>query len=363
MSEGSKAEKLYLHIGTEKTGSTTLQRFGYINRHALQKRGICYPNNDRGIKLNASLPGYASAVTLPPEASRIHTLDGPDSLAQFRQDMLAQLKAQLQASGCNTLWLSNERLSAYIRGRADIERMASLANALADSVKIVIYLRDQADLCVSAYSTLIKAGGDGEMRPPISGRAYYYDYSRMISAWAEVFGRESIIVRVFDRRSLIGGDVIDDFLSVLGIEDHTGFVREPDANTSLDANALQFLRLFNRHVARVEGHRINPNRGRIAQVLSEMSGGPRLTVPAEVATAIRSAYAASNAEVARTYLGREDGILFPPPKGSTDAAAPKLTVEAAVEIAAKLWVWQQTENSKVKGRGTQTLSSDAEGTT
>jgi hypothetical protein len=363
MSEGLKAEKLYLHIGTEKTGSTTLQRFGDVNRQALQKRGICYPNNNRGIKLNASLPGYASAVTLPPKASRIHTLDNPDSLTEFRQDMLTELQAQLHASGCNALWLSNERLSAYIRRRPEIERLASLAHALADSVNIIIYLRDQPDLFISAYSTIIKAGGDTEMKPPVGGTNYYYDYATMISGWAEVFGREAITVRVFDRRTLLGGDIIDDFLSLLGIADHTGFVRESDANISLDANAIQFLRLFNRHVARVDGDRINPNRGRIAQVLSEMSAGPRLAVPAEIATSIRSAYAESNAQVARTYLGREDGILFPPPKASTDLAAPKLTVEAAVEIAAKLWVWQQTENSKTKGRGARARSSDAEDTT
>lgn len=35
---------LYLHIGTPKTGTTSIQEFMVCSREALQKHGICYPD-------------------------------------------------------------------------------------------------------------------------------------------------------------------------------------------------------------------------------------------------------------------------------------------------------------------------------
>ena len=337
-----RAKILYLHIGTEKTGSTTLQNFARVNHKALQAMGLHYPITQDGIKIHAALPAYASAVTGPPKLGRNYEIDGPESLERFRTDYETVLGTGLRQSGCQAMLLSNERLSAYIRRPAEIARLQSLAHALAEEVKIVIYLRDQPDMFLSAYSTGIKAGRDAEMRPPVKSGTYYYDYEQIIAAWAGVFGQSAMIVRVFDRRELVGGDIIDDFLAAIGMATSAGFERTPDINTRLDGRTTQFLRLFNRYVPRMVGAEVNPDRGRIAAMLAEISDGPRFSLSQEVVGAIHAAFAKSNARVAQEYFGREDGVLFRPSAYESVPHAP-LTVEQAVEIAAKLWRAQLAE--------------------
>ena len=62
----------------------------------------------------------------------------------------------------------------------------------------------------------------------------------------------------------------------------------------------------------------------------------------EAAAAFLDKYAASNAAVARKYLTRENGILFTePPPHNRPERLPSLDIDKAIEIAAKLWQWQE----------------------
>jgi hypothetical protein len=62
---------------------------------------------------------------------------------------------------------------------------------------------------------------------------------------------------------------------------------------------------------------------------------------AEAATEFLGRYAASNAEVAGKYLNRADRALFvEQPSRDRPERVPALDVDKAVEIAAKLWLWQ-----------------------
>lgn len=42
---------LYLHIGTPKTGTTSIQEFMVCSREALQKHGICYPDIQKNLQI------------------------------------------------------------------------------------------------------------------------------------------------------------------------------------------------------------------------------------------------------------------------------------------------------------------------
>ena len=36
--------KLFLHVGSHKTGTTAIQRFAYLNRSTLRAKGFWYPD-------------------------------------------------------------------------------------------------------------------------------------------------------------------------------------------------------------------------------------------------------------------------------------------------------------------------------
>src|SRR5205085_4173050 len=107
--------------------------------------------------------------------------------------------------------------------------------------------RSQPELFLSTYSTAIKAGHT-ELDPPKVERDHRYNYEMMLCPWAEVFGEENLIVRIYDRKTLIGGDVIKDFLSILNYEPGPDFKLPDNLNLRLDGDTLQFLREINKYV-------------------------------------------------------------------------------------------------------------------
>ena len=79
------------------------------------------------------------------------------------------------------------------------------------------------------------------------------------------------------------------------------------------------------------------------RAIAAISTEDRLAPSAEAAAAFLDKYAASNAAVARKYLNRANGVLFSesPPRDRPERL-PSLDVDKAIEIAAKLWQWQET---------------------
>jgi hypothetical protein len=167
-----------------------------------------------------------------------------------------------------------------------------------------------------------------------------------------------MIVRIYDRSELKNGDIVSDFLSVIQVPGMAGMKRISNKNIRLDTLSMQFLKLFNQTVGRTDGDILNPDRGRIVTALLEQSVGSRFTISLESASAIRGLFAESNANVARRYLGRGDGALFG--KLRHDATPmEELTVQQAVDIAARVWVWQQRHN-RIAARKTEHAGGDLE---
>jgi hypothetical protein len=79
----------------------------------------------------------------------------------------------------------------------------------------------------------------------------YYNYHDTLELWGSIFGHASVVVREFDRRRLIAGDVRRHFLGLLGIDD-AGFSCGKDENVSLDAQQVEALRLVNAYLPRFD---------------------------------------------------------------------------------------------------------------
>jgi hypothetical protein len=120
-------------------------------------------------------------------------------------------------------------------------------------------------------------------------------------------------------------------------------------NMSLDVHALEFMRRFNAHVPLLAGEHLNPSRGPIVRAIAAISTEDRLAPSTEAAAAFLDKYAASNAAVARKYLNRANGALFTePPPHDRPERLPSLGVDKAIEIAAKLWQWQEMRFQREK---------------
>lgn len=340
---------LYLHIGTEKTGSTALQAVSAMNRDALMKHGIFYPKTP-GERNHVKLAILAADGASTLDLRRRTGLFASDAYELFKAQFGEELRSEIVATSCARICLSNEHLSSRLRSVSEINRLAAVVRSVADSVKIVVYLRPQAELFLSSYSTSIKTGRTKALEPPKRVDDPRYNYELTLSLWAKVFSDENMIVRIYDRKTLVGNDVIRDFYSIMDHVPGSDIKMPKTLNGRLDHNAACFLLEFNKHIPRFLEESLNPERGDIANVLEAHSRGAALTVPAAVLRDIAKTYAQSNAEVARRFLGRVDGRLFADADYSDSTHLEPLTMERAVEISAHLWRSKQRQINEARAQ-------------
>src|SRR5947209_5070335 len=114
-----------LHIGTEKTGSTSMQTILAQNRARLLARGWIYPHTAGAQKHHPPL-----AFSLDDDRSdsaRVELGIGKCiQLQDFRRQLLDSLKTELVASGAATAVFSDELLSTRLRRPSEIQRLKTL---------------------------------------------------------------------------------------------------------------------------------------------------------------------------------------------------------------------------------------------
>jgi hypothetical protein len=332
---GKKFESVYLHIGTEKTGTKSIQSLLSSNRETLSRSGFLYPTspghlNHICLAILAGAPEHTSDLAL-----EFGLVDGE---ARSRYSEAFQQEFAKEISGCNatTLILSNEHLSSRLRSKDEIARIRELLFNYSENVKIVVYLRPQDDILLSSYSTSVKSGSVDKFGLPHGAARDYMDYDKILNPWSEVLGAQNVLVRIFQKSRLMQGDVLADFCSTLGIQ--LSKLSVPDKkNKSLDGKSLLFLREFNKHVPRYKNDGVNPLRGKIAEVLEAHYCGPPLKVDKEALSEFRASFDDGNKAVADKFLPNHSGPLFDPSEENREDGVTELTAADAVEIAAALW--------------------------
>lgn len=232
--------KAYLHIGLEKTGTTSLQIFLKENTELLAKYKLEY--------LGHEAKPYVHGIGHFPIAASFQD-ECPDFIPLQKYKPSSEVLQALSQDAADTdsdIILSCEHFSSELQ---DIEYIKALGDALSPrEIKVVCYLRRHDEQAISHYSTLVKGGLTEPFNVAgITPECRYYNYRQILEDWSEVFGRENIIVREYDRKVLVKGDTCADFLSILGI-DIEGASSVGDRNTSLDSLQVEMLRRINQHL-------------------------------------------------------------------------------------------------------------------
>ena len=216
--------KAIVHIGPMKTGSTSIQHWLFRSAGALDQSGIHVvrafgPNMSR-----LSAIAMAKMLGEAPVASD--------------QERLSLARAEIAGlpDTTHTLVISGELLGNQLRKPRQVRALKAILDEFCDDYRIIAYLRRQDELSVSRYSTALRRG---DARARRLSRAV--DYDAMLTVWSSVFGRAAIVPRIFDRASLVDGDVVRDFADAAGL----GFEPINDGaiarNSALRADAQQLL--------------------------------------------------------------------------------------------------------------------------
>ena len=290
------AKKIILHIGSHKTGTTSLQWVFHKNRQRLKEKGVLYPEAG---KLNASHNKCAQSLPMIPPFKTRSIFD--------RDKIFQDLRAEIDSFDGNTVVMSGEGFCCLAR-----EGIAWLRELFRhEQVMVVRYLRRQDEQFESMYLQKLKNPDitwkytlDGCLAdhhllyPPL-------DYAMSCGLWLDVFGEENVILR--DYHALTGDDIVRDFFCLTGLDNLLPEMEFPDKkyNVTPTSESVLLFRLLNRLPLSRE------RKGRISKFITNhyLKKPKKRLLSQEICHDIMAAYAASNASLARRMNGRADFLL------------------------------------------------------
>lgn len=236
---------LYIHIGCEKTGTTSIQNVLADNRSELLKQGTFYPELGKLKFAQIVLPAALQPLDTPdrpradyyPGNENIDTdtiWNGFIKLAQENADKNIILSAEHFSSR------THEQGLQYLSKK--MQQLLPLFN-----IKVVVYLRRQDKFMESTYSTIIKAGGR------LSFDAFYnahlplrdrYDFSILLSRWRKFFDKDQLVVKDYETEVKSKG-LLTSFFEIVGINGQALSMKSQNENTSWPANVIELARLCN----------------------------------------------------------------------------------------------------------------------
>jgi hypothetical protein len=268
-------KKLYLHIGIEKTGSTSIQDTFKKFRFDLLDIGVDYPD-----VFKFSNHVELSVITQGDEVSELTSVVGFSLDSTQRNIQIEEFKNRLRTyvseSKCDVFVFSNEHLHSRVKTQQQVSILKDFLYSIFDEIEVISYFRNQVDLYVSHYSTSVKGGETDVLSFPSHDASinHYYSFTKIIKLWS-CFDKVSL--HVFDKGTLYKNDVVYDFSKIIDskIEDVITPIR---SNESLDGDCLELLRIFNKNLPFIKNGKVNVDRYKLVEILEKISSNKRLQV-------------------------------------------------------------------------------------
>lgn len=243
---------LYLHIGTPKTGTTTIQNFCLDNQKLLAQKGYYYPTFEYQFP---HIKKYCNAhflVAKLQDSDGWRNYDQEQKVAEEGMSQLLQFFEQY-----DNIILSDERIwnGGLSEDRNCWKRLQERIINKGVTIKVIVYLRRQDDYLFSWWNQHVKINRRDqaalsftevlETLPVI--QLDYYTVLEQISAYV---GKENIIVRIFDKKEFLkhssDGSILADFLETLHLEYTDEYtIADPVKNPGLTKNNVEIKRLLN----------------------------------------------------------------------------------------------------------------------
>lgn len=339
--------RLVLHIGTEKTGTTSLQNFFATNREALKGVGICYPET-LGATNHIKLP--VAAISNDNWDMYIRNICGVSSLFELKSfRKMLRLQLMDEVSGYDTVVVSSEHLAGALTADEDVVWLGNFLRDVFSEIKVVVYLRRQDLFFTSMYSTQIRLGAKHILIYPSAEMIERkYNYRFLLERWSKVF--PAIHVRRFGSGLLKNGSVVDDFVETAGLSLPDDLSRTTFENEALGADQAEFLRNVNMRIPFREGGKLSGKRGDIDRLvdLVPQTGG-RVRMRPAMAARLMKEVSESNHWVSETYFGgacKRGDPLFGEIQYDNLDVRPMLSAESSLKIASDLLRVAQDEACK-----------------
>jgi len=248
-------KRCVVHIGTSKTGTTSLQMRLARNRADLLDHGVLYPDlGNRPNHLHADLSRHFAGTARPVEG----------------KTAFERLTREIAANPHETLLLSSEGFFGFEDAAGAPERLAGFCRAAGYRLEAVVVLRPQADYMNSVYVQGVKLLNDSRrfaafFEPALIGDRF--DYEARLRQWHDhpeigltaVPYAPSVLESGLDRAVFAAMGLSEDVIENLVAREMA------DRNVTPGPNAVE---VFRRIAAATGGRRVPGNAGIRKKVLA-----------------------------------------------------------------------------------------------
>ncbi|HEG5396486.1 TPA: hypothetical protein SEZ58_001511 [Campylobacter coli] len=225
----------YVHIGTVKTGTTTIQKFLFLNKAVLRNSGFL-------------ISEYFGAPIAYGKDEFFDSFANKNWEKYYGKNII-NFYREIDTSKANNILISSEGLHAHLLCLEDVVRFRNflLSTKKISKIKIIVYLREPSSMAISLYSELVKNAYTKNL--PTMGVGdqdrFIHDCNyKTLKMWINVFGKENVLIRLFDQEEFYQGDLLKDFVHSLGLKWDKKFIIPLKQNESLDLIGIKLFSLI-----------------------------------------------------------------------------------------------------------------------
>ncbi|EPM6358486.1 hypothetical protein ACTN5O_001259 [Campylobacter jejuni] len=226
----------YVHIGTPKTGTTSIQKFLSDNRELLLKQNALYVKslerkNQHWVFYDIVKACYDSNL-----------FDIRLIKNGFYKNLLEKLQQELKENETKKIIFSTEAITWMFNTKKQIEFLKNFLMQLGFSkIYIVVFFRQQSKAVVSAMSENVKGNQKIIYNSIVANhcKIHTFDYKWICQQYSEIFGKKNLIIRLFDTSEFYQGDLLKDFICSIGLNWDHDFILPFKQNESLNLLGME----------------------------------------------------------------------------------------------------------------------------
>lgn len=308
---------VYLHIGSQKTGTSAIQQFLLMNEEKLHQEGIAFPSfsipydSKYRHRRNAHFLVYHSHLREEEARRREERQYYEKGFEELRA--LADRYPKIVLTD-EAIWYRQDEKEGFWQDVT--ERMHKAGHEL----KVIVFLRRQDLFVQSLWNQSVKnlprTTKTFDAYRDFPGIAHHnFDYYQKLCEIAQFVGKENMIVRAYEKDAIMSSPdgIFSVFTECIGCRIDDQYQRpERAVNTDLTGNFLLIKRIMNEETS----YRQMPDI--FSTPMARLCAGKKMPKVSYFAStkdqlAYLQRFETSNRKVAEEFLGRQDGILFREP--------------------------------------------------
>jgi glycosyltransferase involved in cell wall biosynthesis len=205
-----KEFRVFIHAGTHKTGSSSIQYMLWENRKELQSQGFYFPEN---LSLWDEPNTHQIPLALMPMTASIRHGFANVSIHTQMQCVFENARE----SGCFNIILSSEFFSPEQEDELPLDLKAFRDALMGAEVRFLFFFRNQVDRALSGYAQMVRATC---LNLPDTFEQYIhqndscFDYATLLNSYQCIFGLQSVSAHFYDATTNCIDIFYNDFLKI-----------------------------------------------------------------------------------------------------------------------------------------------------